>query len=930
MSMLNIEHKENSPEKLAAIVGKDTKYFLMAEEFNDVVGAINNLSGKEDKFNKTQDIEAKKTSTTAYGSVKAWYDWLTDKLFGKVDKVAGERLINAGEITKLSNQSGTNTGDQNLSDLVVKNVAVTGATNTKITYDSKGLVTGGTSLTPSDIPPLNQNTTGTASTITGNIAESQVTGLVTDLSNKQSTSQKNTANGYAGLGSDGKLISSQLPSITITDTYVVGSQAAMLALVADTGDVSVRTDLNKSFILKGANPTVLGNWQELLTPTSSVTTVFGRNGAVTANAGDYTADQITETATRKFQTANQNTYNDATSSIQGQFNGKQPTIGYVTENVANKSDSYNVSSSITYSSTKALVDGLSTKQNTLTNPVTGTGTNGTLAKFTGSSTVGNSLVSENGAIVTTNGFVKTPTSTGGIINGDNAEKVLTMPTWTTSANINRDIIIGNFQIAGRIQIVLTGSFGVGDAGGCIIKEFVVEANTNNVIFTNKGNVTYANGGIVTQYAIGDFYWDATNSVYAIRISKLITATNSNLRAKVLIQAISGVNTTIAAVSVSSEYTLAALTRNFVNLPNNTGVGTAAAQSATSYIPIVPVSNLHTAENTSFTNAAAGHTIEQGGSGDAVTQYLLSGGQRWVAGIDNSDGDKYKIGSGELGSADKVIIDPTSGDVGITARITSGTTVLNNLPPTANNHVVRKDYLESRLPTTYTQVVYVNNVNPNSATIFDLNNPPTVNNNALKTDVNNLYIGSDASAWVYNGSIYVTKTDTAVTSNFFITGTNIDLGNSKSANASRTGTITAPAFIKTGGTAAQFLKADGSSDSTISSGTYTPTLTNTSNITFATLGFASYIRVGSIVTVTINLSGDVTTASSTTVISCSLPINRVSTTGYLVGSGIAINGNTPGHSMLCQLETNTTEVRFSSTPTISGFSYFVGTFSYKVD
>lgn len=33
----------------------------------------------------------------------------------KVDKVAGERLINAAEITKLGNQSGTNTGDQDLS-----------------------------------------------------------------------------------------------------------------------------------------------------------------------------------------------------------------------------------------------------------------------------------------------------------------------------------------------------------------------------------------------------------------------------------------------------------------------------------------------------------------------------------------------------------------------------------------------------------------------------------------------------------------------------------------------------------------------------------------------------------------------------------------------------------------------------------------------
>ncbi|KGA24563.1 hypothetical protein KS43_23350, partial [Pectobacterium odoriferum] len=33
---------------------------------------------------------------------------------------------------------------------------------------------------------------------------------------------------------------------------------------------------------------------------SGVVSVFGRTGAVTAQPGDYTADQITETATRKF------------------------------------------------------------------------------------------------------------------------------------------------------------------------------------------------------------------------------------------------------------------------------------------------------------------------------------------------------------------------------------------------------------------------------------------------------------------------------------------------------------------------------------------------------------------------------------------------------------------------------------------------------
>lgn len=155
------------------------------------------------------------------------------------------------------------------------------------------------------------------------------TATQTALNLKENTANKNTANGYAGLGSDGKLISSQLPAITITDTFVVGSQAAMLALTAETGDVAVRTDVNKSFILKGSSAGTLADWQELLTPTSSVTSVFGRQGAVTANNGDYTTALVTETTNKRYQTDIQQTYNDATSSIQTQLNAK--------ENLANKS-----------------------------------------------------------------------------------------------------------------------------------------------------------------------------------------------------------------------------------------------------------------------------------------------------------------------------------------------------------------------------------------------------------------------------------------------------------------------------------------------------------------------------------------------------------------------------------------------------------------
>lgn len=121
------------------------------------------------------------------------------------------------------------------------------------------------------------------------IAISDVTGLPTALDdlqlNKEDKSNKNIANGYAGLDSSGKINPIQLPTLAITETFVVGSESAMLSLVAEVGDVAVRTDLNKSFILRVTGASTLANWQELLSPTSVDQTIIdGSTNAVSGNA----------------------------------------------------------------------------------------------------------------------------------------------------------------------------------------------------------------------------------------------------------------------------------------------------------------------------------------------------------------------------------------------------------------------------------------------------------------------------------------------------------------------------------------------------------------------------------------------------------------------------------------------------------------------
>lgn len=97
------------------------------------------------------------------------------------------------------------------------------------------------------------------------------------------------------LDASGKIAASLLPTLAITDTYVVSSEAAMLALSAQRGDVAVRTDLNRCYILATDDPTLVGSWQELLTPADAVLSVNGKTGAVTLSHTDVGAAPTSHT-----------------------------------------------------------------------------------------------------------------------------------------------------------------------------------------------------------------------------------------------------------------------------------------------------------------------------------------------------------------------------------------------------------------------------------------------------------------------------------------------------------------------------------------------------------------------------------------------------------------------------------------------------------
>jgi hypothetical protein len=133
------------------------------------------------------------------------------------------------------------------------------------------------------------------------------------------TLQKGAANGLATLDAGGKVPAAQLPDISITDVFVVASEAAMLALPAQVGDVAIRTDISLTYILRVSPPTVLSNWEELLFTPAPVESVNGETGVVVLDAADVGATPASHVGSGGAQHAN------ATTSVAGFMSGADKT-----------------------------------------------------------------------------------------------------------------------------------------------------------------------------------------------------------------------------------------------------------------------------------------------------------------------------------------------------------------------------------------------------------------------------------------------------------------------------------------------------------------------------------------------------------------------------------------------------------------------------
>ena len=127
---------------------------------------------------------------------------------------------------------------------------------------------------------------------TGKIADDQLSEVIARLDAQGKIATSALPSSVVQKGADGKIDSSVLPSIAIIDSFPVPNEASMLGLQCERGDIAIRTDLGRSFILTDLPPSKLSNWRELTS--TNVTSVNGQVWAITGLAKAGVNDDITQ------------------------------------------------------------------------------------------------------------------------------------------------------------------------------------------------------------------------------------------------------------------------------------------------------------------------------------------------------------------------------------------------------------------------------------------------------------------------------------------------------------------------------------------------------------------------------------------------------------------------------------------------------------
>jgi len=216
-----------------------------------ILGRVSGANGVVEELTKAQtltmlNVEDGATGDQTAAEIKTAYESNSDT-----------NEYSDAEQTKVSNLSGTNTGDQTIT----------------LTGDVTGAGTGSFAATIAtdavDIAML--SATGTA----GN-----TTFLRGDNSWVVPTDTNTTYTAGTGITLSGGEFSAS--PLALTTVQTAANQSAQLALTTQEGDVVVRSDENKSYVHNGGTAGTMGDFTLLATPTDAVLSVNSVTGAITA------------------------------------------------------------------------------------------------------------------------------------------------------------------------------------------------------------------------------------------------------------------------------------------------------------------------------------------------------------------------------------------------------------------------------------------------------------------------------------------------------------------------------------------------------------------------------------------------------------------------------------------------------------------------
>jgi len=143
--------------------------------------------------------------------------------------------------------------------------------------------------------PLSANLTSLAAVVSGAFGRTLLTSADANAAKSSLGLAAVASSGSASDLTTGTLPTAVMPPLAINETFTVASQAAMLALTAQRGDVAIRTDIGRSFILATDSPSTLVDWKQL-TAGGDVTSVASKTGAVTLVKADVGLSNVDNTS----------------------------------------------------------------------------------------------------------------------------------------------------------------------------------------------------------------------------------------------------------------------------------------------------------------------------------------------------------------------------------------------------------------------------------------------------------------------------------------------------------------------------------------------------------------------------------------------------------------------------------------------------------